>query len=67
MRYVKIPAIFSTVADPRCIRERIFNGTGFWNKIFEKNAFSTMHLFVMLFSLQFHEAPTFGLKQFQTV
>jgi len=27
-----------------------------------------MHLFFMLFSLQFHEAPTmFGLKLFQTV
>ena len=25
---------------------------------FEKNAFLTMHLFFMLFSLQFHEAPT---------
>jgi len=46
----------------------MFGGTGFSNKIFEKNFFLTMHLFFILFSLQFHEAPTvFGLKMFQTV
>jgi len=32
------------------------------------NAFLTMLLFFVLFSLQFHEAPTMvGLKMFQTV
>jgi len=68
MRFLKIPAIFSTVADLGCIRKRIFHGNGFSNKIFEKNAFSTVQLFFMLFSLQFHKASTmFGLKMFQIV
>ena len=63
MRFVKIPAIFSTVADLNCIRKRIFNGTGFSNKIIKKNVFLTMHLFFMLLSLQFNKSPTmFSLK-----
>ena len=34
----------------------------------EKNAFLTMHSFLVLFSFQFHEAPTMiGLKIVQTV
>jgi len=64
MRFVKIPAIFSTVSDLGCI----FNGTRFPNKIFEKSAFSRMHLFFILFSLQFHDTATmFSSKMFQTV
>jgi len=39
MRFVKILAIFSTVADLSCISKRIFNGTGFLNEIIEKNGF----------------------------
>jgi len=55
----------SSTSSLGCIRKRIFNGTGFSNL---KNAFLTMHLFFMLFSLQFHETPTMvGLKMFQTV
>jgi len=34
---------------------------------FKKNAFLAMYLFVVLFSLQFHEAPTIvDLKMFHT-
>ena len=66
--FAKIPAVLLTVTDIGCIRTRIFNGSGFLNNIFEKNAFLTMHLFFMLFSLQFHETSTMvGLKTFHTV
>jgi len=68
MGFAKIPAILSTVKDLSCIRKRIFNGAGFSNNIFLKERFLTMHLFFMLFSLQFHEAPTMvGLKMCQIV
>jgi len=60
MRFVKISAILSTVTNLGCIRKRIFDGTGFSKNI-------EMHLFFVLFSLQFHEASTmFGSKNFQT-
>ena len=62
---MKIPVNFSTAADLSNVRKRIFNGTGFSNKIIEKNVFVTMHLFFMLFTLQFHKSITmFGLKMF---
>jgi len=43
-----------------------------WHCILEnhffKERFLTVHLFFVLFSLQFHEAPTMvGVKMFQTV
>jgi len=68
MRFVKIPVILPTVADPECIRKRICDGTGFSNNIFLKEFFDNS--FFMLFSLQlqFHETPTkVGLKMLQTV
>jgi len=60
MRVVKTPAIFTTATDPGCvvIRKSIFNGTGFANNIFKKNVFLATYLFFVLFSLQFHKAPT---------
>ena len=59
---------FWQVTDLGCIPKRISNGIGLSNNIFLKERFLIMHLFFLLFSLQFHEAPTmFGLKMFQTV
>jgi len=69
MRFVKIPAILPTVIDVGCIRKRIFNAA-LDSRItfFQNNGFLTMHLFLMSFSLQFHEAPRMvGLKMFQIV
>jgi len=68
MRFVKISAILSTKTNLDCIRKCIFNATNSRITFFDKNGFSTMHLFFVLFSLQFHEAPKMvGLKIYQTV
>jgi len=57
MRFVKLPAIFSTAADLGCIRKRVFNGTGSSNKIFENSAISTMHYFSCYFLFNFMNLP----------
>ena len=60
---------FVKVTDLGCICKRIFNtgSMGFSNNV-KKKAFLTVHLFFMLFSLQFHEVPTMvGSKMLQTV
>ena len=57
MRFVKMPDIFSTVADLSCIRKRIFNGTGSSNKIFEKNAFWQCINFSWYFLYNFMKLP----------
>jgi len=50
-------------SDLDCIRKRIF-----LMALFQKERFLAMHLVFVLFSLQFHEAPTLvGLKMFRTV
>jgi len=68
MLFAKIPDILSKVTDLGCISMSIFNGTELSNNNFQKERFLTMDLSFMLFSLQFHEAPTMvSLKKFQTL
>jgi len=57
MRFVKISATFATVKDLGCIPKRIFNSTGFSNKIFAKNTFPTTHLFSCYFLYNFMKLP----------
>jgi len=69
MRFAKIPAIF--VNSDRS-RDAFVNAylIALDSRItfFKENSILTMHLFIMLFSLQFHEDPTMvGLKRVNIV
>jgi len=56
MRFVKIPAILSTVTNLGCVLKRIFNGTGFSKNIL-KTVFDNAFIFRVIFftiSSSFH-------------